>query len=69
MQLKMNQLIMRNLFDKVLFKTMGWILFLKVIHNSLKENTGIDNTDIGGKWIGPLRIFRHGRRINYILLY
>ena len=69
MQLKMNQLIMRHLFDKVLFKTTGGILFLKVIHNSKKDNTDIGDTDIGDKRIGPLRRVRHGKSIIYILPY
>jgi hypothetical protein len=56
-------------FDKVLFKTIGGILFLKVIHNSKKENTDIDDTDIGDKRIGPLRRVRHGKSIIYILSY
>lgn len=52
MHLKMNQLIMRHPFDKVLFKAIGGILFLKVIHNSRKDNKDIGDTDIGGKRIG-----------------
>ena len=47
----MNQLIGIR-FDKVLFKTIGGILFLKLIHNSRKDNTDIGDTDIGDKRIG-----------------
>ena len=69
MQLKINQLIIRIRFDKVLFKTIGGILFLKLIHNSRKDNTDIGDTDIGDERIGPLRKARHGKNIIYILLY
>ena len=69
MQLKMNQMIIRHPFDNVLFKTIGGILFLKVIHNSKKDNADIDDTDIGDKRIGPLRRVRHGKSIIYILSY
>ena len=58
--------MVRGRFDKVLFKIIGGILFLKVIHNSEKDKTDIGDTDIGGRWIGPLRMFRHGERISYI---
>ena len=69
MQLKINQLIIRIRFDKVLFKTIGGILSLKVIHNSGKDNKDIEGTDIGNERIGPLRKARHGKSIIYILPY
>lgn len=56
-------------FDKVLFETIGGILFLKLIRNSSKDETDIDDTDIGDERIGPLRRVRHGRSIIYTLPY
>ena len=50
-------------------KTIGGVLFLKVIHNSKKDSTDIDDTDIGDERIGPLKRARHGKNIIYILPY
>lgn len=51
-------------FDKVLIKAIGGILFLKLIHNSKK-----DNKDIDDKQIEPLKRVLHGKNIIYILPY
>lgn len=56
-------------FGKVLFKTIGGILSLKVIHNFGKDKTDIDDIDIGEKRIEPLKKVRHGKSIICILPY
>jgi hypothetical protein len=57
-------------FDKgIIQKLWGGFLFLKVIHESSKDNEGIGDIGIGVERIGLLKEARHGKSIIYILPY